>query len=83
MTWFDCRYKKGSIVIREKRDLLLKRMKERPDTISTSLTIEEVEAMSDVAFETVVLHCDVIRDNPFWTEHPDLLDSIVCFKHKE
>lgn len=53
-------------------------MRERPDTISTSLTLEEVEKMSDVAFETVVLHCDVIRDSPFWTDHPDLLDSFVC-----
>lgn len=72
------RYKKGSVVIREKRDLLLKRMRERPDTISTHLTLEEVEKMSEVAFETVVLHCDVIRDSPFWTDHPDLLDSFVC-----
>ena len=62
------------MIIRDKKDLILKRLKERPDTISTSLTIEEVEKMSENAFETVVLHCDVIRDNPFWNEHPDLLD---------
>ena len=54
--------------------MILKRLKERPDTISTHLTIENVEKMSEESFETVVLHCDVIRDNPFWTEHPDLLD---------
>lgn len=71
------RYKKGSIVIREKRDLILKRMKEKPQTISTTMTIEDVEKMSDMEFATVVLHCDVIRDNPFWTDHPDLLDSFV------
>lgn len=57
--------------------MILKRLKERPDTISTHLTIEDVEKMSEESFETVVLHCDVIRDNPFWTEHPDLLDSFV------
>lgn len=52
-------------------------MKEKPQTISTTMTIEDVEKMSDMEFATVVLHCDVIRDNPFWTEHPDLLDSFV------
>ena len=57
--------------------MILKRLKERPDTISTRLTIEDVEKMSEESFETVVLHCDVIRDNPFWTEHPDLLDLFV------
>ena len=57
--------------------MILKRLKERPDTISTHLTIENVEKMSEESFETVVLHCDVIRDNPFWTEHPDLLDLFV------
>ena len=67
-------FKKGSIVIREKRDLILKRMEEKPDTISTSLTKEQVAALSEGSYETVVLHCDVIRDNPFWNEHPDLLD---------
>ena len=74
------RYKKGSIIIREKRDLILKRLKEKPDTISTHLTIEEVEKMSAEAFETVTLHCDVIRDDPFWKDHPDLLDLCVSFK---
>ena len=57
--------------------MILKRLKERPDTISTHLTIEDVEKMNEESFETVVLHCDVIRDNPFWTEHPDLLDLFV------
>lgn len=66
------------MIIREKRDLLLKRMKEHPDTISTTLTIDDVEKMSETAFETVTLHCDVIRENPFWTDHPDLLDLIIC-----
>ena len=68
------RYKKGSIVIREKRDLIIKRLKEKPDTISTSLTIEALEAMSPETVQTVVLHCDIIRDKPFWEDHPDLLD---------
>ncbi len=64
--------------------MILKRLKERPDTISTHLTIEDVEKMSEESFETVVLHCDVIRDNPFWTEHPDLLDLFVSSnKHKK
>ena len=66
------------MIIREKKDLILKRLRERPDTISTSLTVEEVEKMNEQDFETVVLHCDVIRDNPFWNDHPDLLDWIVC-----
>ena len=57
--------------------MILKRLKERPDTISTHLTMEDVEKMSEESFETVVLQCDVIRDNPFWTEHPDLLDLFV------
>ena len=61
------------MIIREKRDLILKRMEENPDTIDISLTREEVEALSESAYETVVLHCDIIRDNPFWNEHPDLL----------
>ena len=67
-------FKKGSVVIREKRDLILKRMEEKPDTISLSLTKEQVAALSEGSYETVVLHCDVIRDSPFWEEHPDLLD---------
>ena len=66
-------FKKGSVVIREKRDLILKRMEEKPDTISLSLTKEQVAALSEGSYETVVLHCDVIRDSPFWEEHPDLL----------
>ena len=49
-------------------------MEERPDTISTTLSKEQVEALSEGSIETVVLHCDVIRDKPFWEEHPDLLD---------
>ena len=68
------RFKKGSIIIRERRDLILRRLEEQPNTISTSLTKEEVIAMSENAYETVVLHCDVIRDKPFWADHPDLLD---------
>lgn len=67
-------FKKGSVVIREKRNLILKRMEEKPDTISLSLTKEQVAALSEGSYETVVLHCDVIRDSPFWEEHPDLLD---------
>lgn len=31
-------------------------------------------SMSENSYETVVLHCDVIRDKPFWTDHPELLD---------
>lgn len=67
-------FKKGSIVIRETKEHILKRMEERPDTISTTLSKEQVEALSEGSIETVVLHCDVIRDKPFWEEHPDLLD---------
>ena len=67
------RFKKGSVIIREKRDLLLRRLIEQPNTVSTSLTREEVEQMSESAYETVVLHCDVIREKPFWADHPDLL----------
>ncbi|KNB45302.1 putative tRNA guanylyltransferase [Blastocystis sp. subtype 4] len=67
-------FKKGSIIIREKRDLILRRLEKQPNTISTSLTKEEVMSMSENSYETVVLHCDVIRDKPFWTDHPELLD---------
>ena len=75
-------YKKGSIVIRETKELILQRMNSRPDTISTSLTKKQVEEMTDGTYETVVLHCDVIRDKPFWEEHPTLLDYSVFLTHQ-
>ena len=71
-------FKKGSIVIRETKERILDRMETKPSTISCPFSKEEIESLSDGAYETVVLHCDVIRDKPFWEDHPSLLDSPVC-----
>ena len=71
-------FKKGSIVIRETKERILERMETKPATISCPFSKEEIESLSDGAYETVVLHCDVIRDKPFWEEHPTLLDLFVC-----
>lgn len=71
-------FKKGSIVIRETKERILERMETKPATISCPFSKEEIESLSDGAYETVVLHCDVIRDKPFWEEHATLLDLFVC-----
>lgn len=65
-------------MIRETKERILQRMETKPASISCPLSKAEIEALSDGAYETVVLHCDVIRDKPFWEEHPTLLDSLVC-----
>lgn len=73
-------FKKGSIVIRETKERILERMETKPATISCPFSKEEIESLSDGTYETVVLHCDVIRDKPFWEEHSTLLDLFVCFQ---
>ncbi|KAG1679116.1 hypothetical protein FOA52_000471 [Chlamydomonas sp. UWO 241] len=54
-------FKKGSIVLREKRLAIVKHD-------------DEGRPVERLRTEVVVVHCDIIRDEPFWKEHLTLLE---------